>query len=82
MVKGLREKYGRLTDGQQTAVISSTWVGALEFVFFTWIISGSSIFRVLSIVMMIVTGIANILASAIMFSEENDEQKNVENLEE
>ena len=82
MFKGLRGKYGRLTDGQQTAVISLIWLGALEFVFFTWVISGGSIFRVLSIIMMIVTGIANVLASVILFLEERDEQKNVENLEE
>ena len=82
MFKGLRGKYGRLTDGQQTAVLSSIWVGILEIVFFSWVISGSSIFRVLSIIMMVVTGIANVLSSVVVFSEEGDKQKNEENLEE
>lgn len=64
------------------AVISSIWVGILEIVFFTWVISGSSIFRVLSIIMMVFTGIANVLSSVVVFSEESDKQKNEENLEE
>ena len=82
MFKGIREKFGRLTDGQKTAVIGSAWVSILEIVLFTWIVSGNSIFRALFIGMMIVTGLCSYLGAYVIFSEEKDEQENVENLEE
>ena len=82
MFKGIREKFGRLTDGQQTAVIGVTWFSILEIVLFTWIVSGSSIFRALFIGMMIVTGLCSYFGAYVIFSEEKDEQENVENLEE
>ena len=82
MFKGLREKLGRLTDEQQTAVISLTWVSILEIVLFTWIVSGSSILKVLFIVMMVIVGLANGLLCWLAFSDGRDEQENVENLEE
>ena len=82
MFKGLREKFGRLTDGQKTGVISLTWVSILEIVLFTWIASGSSILKVLFIVMMVIVGLANGLVCWLAFLDGKDEQKNVENLEE
>ena len=82
MFKGVREKFSRLTDGQQTAVMGSTWVSILEIVLFTWIVSGNSIFRALFIGMMIVTGLCSYLGAYVMFLEGKDEQENVENLEE
>ena len=82
MFKGIPEKFGRLTDGQQIQVISVTWVSILEIVLFTWLVSGSSIFKVLFIVMMVITGLCNYLGAYVIFSEEKDEQENVENLEE
>jgi hypothetical protein len=82
MFKGLREKFGRLTDSQKTGVISLTWVSILEIVLFTWIASGSSILKVLFIVMMVIVGLANGLVCWLAFLDGKDEQKNVENLEE
>ena len=82
MFKGLREKFGRLTDGQQIAVIGFSWVSILEIVLFTWIVSGSSILKVLFIVMMVIVGLASGLACWLAFSDGKDEQENVENLEE
>ena len=82
MFKGIREKFGRLTDSQQAAVISLIWVSILEIVLFTWLASGSSILKVLFIVMMVIVGLANGLVSWLAFLEGKDEQENVENLEE
>ena len=82
MFKGFREKFGRLTDSQQAAVVSLIWVSILGIVFFTWLVSGSSILKVLFIVMMVIVGLANGLVSWLAFLEGMDEQKNVENLEE
>ena len=82
MFKGIREKFGRLTDSQQAAVVSLIWVSILEIVFFTWLVSGSSILKVLFIVMMVIVGLTNGLVSWLAFLEGRDEQKNVENLEE
>ena len=82
MFKGIREKFGRLTDSQQAAVVSLIWVSILGIVFFTWLVSGSSILKVLFIVMMVIVGLANGLVSWLAFLEGRDEQKNVENLEE
>ena len=82
MFKGIREKFGRLTDSQQAAVVSLIWVSILGIVFFTWLVSGSSILKVLFIVMMVIVGLANGLVSWLTFLEGMDEQKNVENLEE
>ena len=82
MFKGIREKFGRLTDSQQAAVVSLIWVSILGIVFFTWLVSGSSILKVLFIVMMVIVGLANGLVSWLAFLEGGDEQKNVENLEE
>ena len=82
MFKGIRGKFGRLTDSQQAAVISLIWVSILEIVLFTWLASGSSILKVLFIVMMVIVGLANGLVSWLAFLEGKDEQENVENLEE
>lgn len=82
MFKGLRGKFGRLTDSQKTGVISLTWVSILEIVLFTWIASGSSILKVLFIVMMVIVGLANGLVCWLAFLDGKDEQKNAENLEE
>ena len=82
MFKGIREKFGRLTDSQQAAVVSLIWVSILGIVFFTWLVSGSSILKVLFIVMMVIVGLTNGLVSWLAFLEGRDEQKNVENLEE
>ena len=82
MFKGIREKFGRLTDGQQAAVISLIWVSILEIVLFTWLVSGSSILKVVFIIMMVIVGLANGLMSWLAFLDGKDEQKNVENLEE
>ena len=82
MFKGIREKFGRLTDNQKTGVISLTWVSILEIVLFTWIASGSSILKVLFIVMMVIVGLANGLVCWLAFLDGKDEQRNVENLEE
>ena len=82
MFNGIREKFGRLTDSQQAAVVSLIWVSILGIVFFTWLVSGSSILKVLFIVMMVIVGLANGLVSWLAFLEGRDEQKNVENLEE
>ena len=82
MFKGIREKFGRLTDSQQAAVVSLIWVSILGIVFFTWLVSGSSILKVLFIVMMVIVGLVNGLVSWPAFLEGRDEQKNVENLEE
>ena len=82
MFKGIREKFGRLTDSQQAAVVSLIWVSILGIVFFTWLVSGSSILKVLFIVMMVIVGLANGLVGWLAFLEGRDEQKNVENLEE
>ena len=82
MFKRIRGKFGRLTDSQQAAVISLIWVSILGIVFFTWLVSGSSILKVLFIVMMVIVGLANGLVSWLAFLEGRDEQKNVENLEE
>jgi hypothetical protein len=82
MFKGLREKFGRLTDSQKTGVISLTWVSILEIVLFTWIASGSSILKVLFIVMMVIVGLANGLVCWLAFLDGKDEQRNEKNLEE
>ena len=82
MFKGIREKFGRLTDSQKTGVISLTWVSILEIVLFTWMVSGSSILKVLFIVMMVIVGLANGLVCWLALLDGKDEQKNVENLEE
>ena len=81
MFKGIREKFGRLTDGQQAAVVSLIWVSILLIVLFTWLVSGSSILKVLFIVMMVIVGLANGLVSWLAFLEGKDEQENVEDLE-
>ena len=82
MFKGIREKFGRLTESQKAWAISVTWVSILEIVLFTWLVSGSSILKVLFIVMMVIVGLANGLVGWLVFLEGKDEQENVENLEE